>query len=312
MPGTKSPALRVVRSGDTPRGFARSLLGRCSFPPGQLACAVSGGADSLALLVLAVEAGCEVVAYHVDHGLRSGSASEVDVVKVAASRLGVRTVSLAVDLAPGPNLEARARNARFAVLPPDVATGHTADDQAETVLINLLRGSAAAGLSAMAPGRRHPILGVRREETRAVCREAGLEWFEDPTNLELGPLRNRIRHVTLPSLSELVERDLVPILCRQAELLADDDALLDELAGAVDPTSAKTLAAAPLPLARRAVRNWLRQHTASGMPPSAAAVERVLGVAAGKSLACDIGGGIAVRRRHGTLQIQQVALQPIR
>ncbi|MHB1987375.1 MAG: tRNA lysidine(34) synthetase TilS [Acidimicrobiales bacterium] len=305
------PILRLVGSDDgpAPRALARDFLRRCSFEAGSgrtgsLDCAVSGGADSLALLVLAAEAGCDPVAYHVDHGLRPGSASEVRIVERAATLLGTKVVSLRVDLVAGPNLEERARQARFSVLPPGVATGHTADDQAETVLINLLRGSGAAGLSGMSGGPRHPLLGLRRSETRAVCREAGLEWFEDPSNTDLGPLRNRVRHQLVPELNKLSGRDLVPILCRQAELLGDDEAFLDSLALTLDPTSARELSAAPRPLARRAVRGWLRQAAGTPHPPSSAAVDRVLRVAGGGALACDVGGGIAVRRRRGRLVIE--------
>ena len=95
------------------------LLARCSFPPaGAVAtCAVSGGADSLSLLVLAVAAGCEVTAVHVDHGLRDGSAAEAGVVADLAARVGAGFRSERVSVAPGPNLEARARAARYGVLP---------------------------------------------------------------------------------------------------------------------------------------------------------------------------------------------------
>jgi len=95
------------------------LLTRCTFPPAgtPLPCAVSGGPDSLALLVLATAAGCDVTAIHVDHGLRDGSAAEADVVADAARRFGARVERHRVVLAPGPNLEARARQGRFSVLP---------------------------------------------------------------------------------------------------------------------------------------------------------------------------------------------------
>ena len=135
--------------------------------------AVSGGPDSLALMVLAVAAGCDVVAYHVDHGIRAGSSAEARVVASAANRLGVRFVALSVDCAPGANLEARARAARYAALPRGVATGHTADDQAETILLNLMRGAGLDGLSGMAVGPAHPILALRRVETRAARRVDG-------------------------------------------------------------------------------------------------------------------------------------------
>lgn len=321
--------LRLVRGGGVDRVFARSLLERCTFPDpasgteaaggtnapakdGRFACAVSGGADSLALLVLALEAGLEPVAHHVDHGIRPDSGCDLDVVRAATDQLGVEVVSLRVSVPPGANLEARAREARFSVLPDLVATGHTADDQAETILINLLRGSAAAGLSGMASGRRHPILGLRRADTRAVCRESGLEWFEDPTNAELGPLRNRIRHDLLPALNALSGRDIVPILCRQADLMADDEAILSELASTIDPSSPRQLRDAPLPLARRAVRAWLREESGTGLPPSAAAVERVLEVARGGPLACEVGKGISVRRRRGTLVVERAIPSEVR
>ncbi len=142
-------------------------------------CAVSGGPDSLALLILAVAAGCTVTAIHVDHGLRQESAAEAAVVENAAALVGAKFVAEKVSVAAGPNLEARARAARFAVLPEAVATGHTMDDQAETILLNLLRGSGADGLAGMEPGYRHPLLGLRRHETHAVCAAIGLTPVHD-------------------------------------------------------------------------------------------------------------------------------------
>ena len=98
----------------------QAILARCTFPQAgePVACAVSGGADSLALLVLATTAGCEVTAVHVDHGLRPGSAEEAERVEHAAHRFGAGFRSVRAEVSPGPNLEARARAARRAVLPP--------------------------------------------------------------------------------------------------------------------------------------------------------------------------------------------------
>ncbi len=276
------------------------LLARCRFPaPGTAVnCAVSGGADSLALLVLATTAGCPTTALHVDHGLRSGSADEADVVAEAAARFGAAFRSVRVDVSPGPNLEARARDARYGALPPDVLTGHTADDQAETVLLNLLRGAGTAGLAGMRRDRR-PLLDLRRAETVALCAELGLTPVTDPTNASLAFRRNRVRHQLLPLLDEIAERDVVPVLARQADLLRDDADLLDELAAAIDVTDARALSAAPRPLARRAVRRWL----AGDHPPDAATVERVLAVAGGSSKACDAGLGRRVERHAMRLRL---------
>lgn len=282
--------------------LAPQLLDRCWFPAAgtPVDCAVSGGADSLSLLVLAVAAGCQVRAHHVDHGLRSDSGSDVQVVNEVATALGVPVVVYRVTVEPGPNLEARARSARFSVLPRGVATGHTADDQAETVLLNLLRGASTDGLAAMRQGPRHPILELRRTETNDLCSGLDIRPVVDPTNADPAYLRNRIRHELLPRLCEMAQRDVVPLLARQAKLLADDAALLGELAQSLDPTDAKAIARAPLPLARRAVREWLRDDH----PPDLATVERVLAVATGDVPGTDVGAGRAVRRSQGRLRLQ--------
>jgi tRNA(Ile)-lysidine synthase len=290
----------------------RATLARCTLPPPgrPLTCAVSGGADSLALLVLAVAGGCAVTAVHVDHGLRQGSAAESQVVAAAAARLGAAFRSERADVAPGPNLEARARAARLAVLPAGAATGHTMDDQAETVLLNLLRGAAAEGLAGMRPGPHHPLLGLRRTETRQVCEAMGLEWLEDPSNADPRHLRNRVRHELLPLCAALARRDPVPLLARQAALLRSESTLLDALAAQAvpDPSDARAVAAAPPPLARRALRGWLRTSgrppgPASGHPPSSASVDRVLAVAAGRAVGTELEGGRRVRRSGGRLLV---------
>ena len=219
---------------------------RAAGPGAPVTCAVSGGPDSLALLALATHAGCRVTAVHVDHGLRPGSAAEADVVRAAAERFGAGFRAEVVAVAPGPNLEARARAARYGVLPPDVLTGHTADDQAETVLLNLVRGAGLDGLAGMGPARR-PLRRLRRRETVALCAELGLCPVVDPTNTDPAFRRNRVRHELIPLLEAIAARDVVPVLARQADLVRDDAALLDELAAAIDPTDAGALAAAPPP-----------------------------------------------------------------
>ncbi len=278
-----------------------TLLARCAFPPPgrQVTCAVSGGPDSTALLALAVAAGLVCTAVHVDHGLRAGSAAEAEVVRTTAARLGASFRAERVALDDGPNLEARARDARYRVLPTDVLTGHTADDQAETVLVNMLRGASTSGLAAMRPGPRHPLLALRRSETEALCTDLELAVVHDPSNLDGRHLRNRVRHELLPLMAALSQRDPVPLLSRQASLLRDDDDLLADLAAAIDPTDAKEVAAAPAALARRAIRSWLTgEH-----PPDAATVERVLAVARGEAIATEVGGGRRVQRHRQTLSL---------
>jgi tRNA(Ile)-lysidine synthase len=287
--------------------LAAGLLARCTFPaPGApVVCGVSGGADSMALAVLAAFAGCEVTAVHVDHGLRSDSDAEAQVVAELAIRIGARFEARTAAVPAGPNLEARARAARHRALGPDALLGHTADDQAETVLLALLRGAGLDGLAGMGPAR-HPILGLRRSDTSALCAALALEPVIDPTNDSPVHRRNQVRHELLPLLDRIAERDVAALLARQAALLRDDAALLDELATDLDPADARALTAAPAPLARRAVRRWLAPLL-GGYPPDAAAVERVLAVARGEAVACEVAGAadglLRVARTAGRLRV---------
>jgi hypoxanthine phosphoribosyltransferase len=190
------------------------------------------------------------------------------------------------------------------------------DDQAETVLINLLRGAGADGLAGMAPGYRHPLLGLRRCETHHLCAAAGLDLVDDPTNADPAFVRNRVRHELLPLCAQVAGRDPVPVLARQAGVLRDEVELLNALAADTlpDPSDARTVARAPRPVARRALRTWLRDQdqlqsrspSAPGHvapPPSLAEVDRVLDVATGKAVGTELSGGRQVRRSKGRLRV---------
>lgn len=252
-------------------------------------------------MVLAAVHGCEVTAWHVDHGLRDESSSEAALVHALATDLGVAFESRTLRLDHGPNLEARAREARYAVLPVDVLTGHTADDQAETVLINLLRGAGLRGLSGMRPRHTKPLLSLRRADTQALCSALGIAVVQDPMNDDPRFQRTRIRRELLPLLDHIADRDVALVLARQADVIRDDDTYLEELAQGLDPTDARALTAAPAPLARRALRRWL----ADPYPPDVATIERVLDVARGTTRACDIGANRRVRRSQQRLHIER-------
>ena len=316
---------RVGRGGD----WAARILPSCRFPApeaGPVALAVSGGPDSLALMVLAAHAGLTGVVLHVDHGLRPGSGAEAALVAEAAGSFGFAFRAERVHLAPGPDLEARARRARYSVLPAGVLTGHTMDDQAETVLLNLLRGAGVDGLAAMRdappatplaargaahpqahrdgaiPTLRRPLLGIRRHHTMEVCRGAGLAPFEDPTNADGRYRRNRVRADLIPLMNAIAERDVVPLLARQASVMGATADLLDVLAAGIDPTDVEGLRSAPAVLAQRSLRAWLRSG-AGHHPPSAAEVARVMDVVHGRFVACELSGGRRVARRRGRLSL---------
>ena len=255
MPTGPTPgaaALRAVRT-----AVAQSLAG---LEPGALALVgLSGGADSLALAAASAHAvrrdpALRVGAVCVDHGLQPGSADRSAAAAESARRLGLDPVidrTVAVAGPGGPEAAARAaRHAALAAAARDrgaeaVLLGHTLDDQAETVLLGLARGSGARSLAGMRPAQirdgvqwLRPLLGVRRADTRAACAAEGLEPWDDPHNAAPAYLRARLRHGALPAL----ERDLGPgvaaALARTADLLrADADALDDWAADALAAAS---------------------------------------------------------------------------
>ena len=215
---------------------------------------LSGGPDSCGLLALVVAArpDLHLLAVHVRHGLRDDRA-DAEAARAAATALAVPFDVRTVTVRPaGEGIEAAAREARLALLAgvarehgaSAVLLGHTADDQAETVLLRLARGTGVGGLAAMRPRRRlrtpggdvvlvRPLLGVRRTDVRAAAAAAGLQPVEDPTNRDRAGRRVRARLDALPALGSLAPGgDAVPALVRLAELAAADAAALDAAAGA--------------------------------------------------------------------------------
>jgi len=301
---------------------------------------VSGGADSagLVLLVRAARPDLRITAVHVRHGLRDDGADAAAAAAVAAALdLGRREERVAVEPA-GEGPEAAARAARYAALAAcardagaaAVLVGHTADDQAETVLLALGRGAGLRGLSAMAPRRPlpappaaggagaaevalvRPLLHLRRADVRAAVREAGLATVEDPTNADLARRRNLVRHQVLPALGGVSggDGDPVALLARTADLLRDDADLLDGLAaaeaarligawGPVRHLRADALAGLHPALRRRVVRALLAAVSGGPAGIDAAAVERVLTLPAGG--ATQVPGGARVDAGGGWL-----------
>jgi tRNA(Ile)-lysidine synthase len=192
--------------------------------------AVSGGSDSVALLhvlrELAPTFGLTLHVLHVDHGLRAESPRDAEFVRALGGRLGVPVDVERVTIGPG-SVEAAARDARYAALEAwadrlgahRIAIGHSADDQAETVLMRLLAGAGVRGLAGIPPRRGRvirPLIETRRQALRDALVAAGLDWVEDETNRDPRFLRNRIRHELLPLLAASYATDVVPSLARAA------------------------------------------------------------------------------------------------
>lgn len=283
-------------------------------PSARVCVGLSGGADSLALTAACLRAGLEVTALVVDHRLQAGSAEIAERAANAAAALGADAQVLTVDVGTRGGLEAAARDARYAALDAaregrPVLLGHTADDQAETVLLGLARGSGArsiAGMRAWAPPWGRPLLGVRRAHTRAVCEELALVPHDDPHNLDPRFTRVRLRTEVLPLLDEVLHGGVVDALGRTAAALSADADALDEWARRVAATVTENdaldlagLHAVPDAVRTRVLRTWLlRVGATEPTHRVVSAVDRLACAAdAGERRAeVAVGGDPAVRR----------------
>ena len=281
------------------------LLGRCDFPaPGRpVQLAVSGGADSVAMALLAREAGHEIVVWHIDHGLRGAAGDDAEFVEKFAADLGMAFELRRIEISPGGDLEARAREARYAALPVDVCVGHTADDRAETVLLNLFRGAGLAGVAARMARVRRPILGLRRHETVAVCAAAGIVPRDDEMNHDPIFRRVGVRTRFLPAIAAEFDRDPVPLLNRHADLLADALTVIEAAAAELDPTDVAALRQAPGAVAAEALRAWIGD-TVGPAGIDRAAIDRALLVVDGVHVATELPGGHRLARTAGVLRIE--------
>ena len=296
--------------------------------PGDLVLAAcSGGADSLALTAalafVAPRAGLRAGAVTVDHGLQEGSAARAASVAATAAGLGldpVRTASVSVEAgtggAGGP--EAAARTARYAALSrvaagdgaAAVLLGHTLDDQAETVLLGLARGSGARSLAGMPPRRgvfRRPLLGLRRPVTAEACAALGLDPWQDPHNADRRFARVRVRLDALPALEAALGPGVAEALARTAGQLRADAEVLEEIsaerADGDSPLSASSLAELPGAVRTRVLRS---AALAAGCPASAltaghvARIEELVTGWHGQRW-IDLPGGVRASRRAGQL-----------
>jgi tRNA(Ile)-lysidine synthase len=305
-------------------------------PESSVLVAVSGGPDSICLFHSLVRLrrllGLRLLCFHFDHALRRGSAADAEYVKRQAHTLGVPFVLRRASSQParGESVEAWARSERYGAMlrvledtgASAAALGHTADDQAETVLLALLRGGGLEAMSGMRPVSRpfvRPLLGVSREETEAFCRSLRLRPRRDPMNEDLSFLRVAIRKRVIPALEEGVGRGVRSTLARTASLLAQDAAFLDAMTAAAAASivasdgqdrllRAEPLSDLPVPLSSRIVRGEI---LALGRLPEGSHVDAVLGLAGaepGKGVR--LPGGLRARRERGYVRLSAPSPAP--
>lgn len=296
--------------------LAGSISGRADFPPGPLVIALSGGADSAACAWLAVRRGLPARAVHVHHLLPASEPLAGAARSVAATLDLPLTV---VWLERTPAGEAEARDGRYRALEGELSggetlvTAHTRDDLAETVLAALLRGAGTDGLAGIPPRRgrvARPLLGVWRSETRELATLAGLPWLDDPANEGDHALRNRIRSELIPRLEAEYRPHLREVLAGGAEVLRDEVALLDGLAGRVPVMAEGGSVRVPLgPLRAAGPVVGARVIRAAAVlahpphPPGREATRRAWDVATGVVAGAQLPGGVTVRRSGPWLEL---------
>jgi tRNA(Ile)-lysidine synthase len=279
-------------------------------PGARLLVACSGGGDSVTLLHALVRLGHPVVVAHLDHGSRDASPEDAAWVRVQADALGLmcvvdRHAVLEEARALGRSFEAHARAVRYAFLVRTarehdcaaIATGHSASDQAETVLLRVIRGTGPGGLGGVLPQGDHdgvrvvrPMIRLERDTIREWLVRQGITWREDPTNNEDIALRNRVRNHLLPLLRDEYNPSVDAALTRLADAARAEEAWLRGLAaeaaaGCVDDTgqiNREPFRALPLALRRRVAMAWME---AQGMPPEFQHIEALC------AFACDAATG---------------------
>ncbi|MEI9907977.1 MAG: tRNA lysidine(34) synthetase TilS [Actinomycetota bacterium] len=308
------------------RGAVRKALENLSAGDAVLV-ACSGGADSLALAwAISVEApklALRVIGVTIDHQLQSSSSLQAERVLDQMRAMGIKEVeAIRVKVEMTDGLEASARRARYEALNEiadrksavKIFLGHTQDDQAETVLLGLARGSGTRSLSGMAgeSGRYlRPLLGITRDQTLSLCRENGLEVWNDPHNQDPRFLRVRLRNQALPILEETIGPGVAPALARSAALLRDDADALDEWARreftSIEWSSMEVAHLAGLP---KAVRTRILRLAAyaAGAPSGSILAEHVAAIEAlvtswhGQG-EVSLPGGVKVGRLSGRLSL---------
>jgi tRNA(Ile)-lysidine synthase len=294
---------------------------------------ISGGPDSSFLLWSLVRLGTKVVAFHLDHALRDRSRADAESARQLASDLGVHieVVRRRPEVPSGRSFETAARAIRYEEARKAarrtgckwILTGHTADDQIETFFINLRRGAGLDGLKGI-PRRQEPVarpmLALWKDDVRRACDGLGIPYVDDPTNLDLSILRNRIRLQAIPALQSALGEQFKYSLLRQTDLLREDAEYLNSCAlsemeahMARIPNRPVLLADAdwflqlPLPIARRVVRLGFQRLTGKTAPSSrlvAAALE-----AATRGGSADLGSGIAFCREGKRVVIRPAVLE---
>ena len=285
-----------------------------------VAVGLSGGADSLALTAALIAENADVMAVCVDHQLQEGSRGIAERAAEQARALGAQAVVVPAEwdnsfgASAKDSLESGARQARYRALAAvagsrPIFIAHTADDQAETLLLGLMRGQAV-GMSSQTRNEgaliMRPLLGLRRQDTAGACAELGLEFWQDPHNQPAAAedfRRVAVRHEVLPLLERIVGGEIAPALAAAADDIAEDDSYLQPVSLSDDCAQ---LASLPAPVRRRAIAGWLQEQGVRVTKAGLRGIDKLCTSYTGQ-------GGVAVsmvaageRKHRGWLEVSRV------
>jgi tRNA(Ile)-lysidine synthetase-like protein len=290
--------------------------------PQTLFVGVSGGVDSMVLLHALVASGRRPIVLHFDHGWREESVADAELVAEEAARLGLKFIG--ARMRPSKKQEARARAQRYAFFARsarkigifDLVLAHQADDQVETFVLQLLRGSGSAGTGMSSESRRdglilhRPWLGVWKRDILAYARRCKIKWRDDATNADTRYRRNLVRHAFLPYLRRKFGAHVEANLWRAATIARAESDWLDNLCSAAstqERLAVRTLAAGPVAQQRRTLLRWLQARGVADI--SFADIESVRGLLAQRVPAkVNLAGGKFARRRAGFLFVESARL----
>ncbi|MBV7295935.1 tRNA lysidine(34) synthetase TilS [Corynebacterium sp. TAE3-ERU12] len=317
------------------RHHVRAGLGQWLAGSGELTVGVSGGADSLALAAACIAEGRSldriVHAVVVDHGLQAGSGEVAACAAETVAAWGAEAEVQQVRVAKGGGVEDAARRARFDALfaaahrnadggPAWLGLAHTADDQAETMLLGVARGGGTTAIAGMAAQRRwangvivaRPLLAARRDDTVAACAELGVHPWQDPHNADRRFSRVRVRRDVLPSLVEAVGPAVIDNLARTARHIRRDAEYLDQLAGhtlgevasgdCANELPAAEIAALPEALGTRVLKLWVEGLGASGVTEDHISALVHLVASPGGRMRVQLPGMVVVSHQGGILK----------
>lgn len=265
-------------------------------PEGHLNLAVSGGADSVALMCIVYHLGRTASVHHVNHGIRDASNDEAKIVQELAENFQFDFFLYETTIG-FQNMEENARQARQDFLPEDVLTAHSFEDKVETVIMNFMRGATSKGFSPMTD---KPLINITANELDSIVVYYDVSPCVDSTNFTQEHVRNRVRHELIPLMTDISGTNIAKPIIRNSQIALEESEYLDQIASKIDITQCKTAKTENIVILRRATRMWIEENISHKY--SEVNITNLVSVVQGETLGTQIAGK-TIRRQNNQLHI---------